>query len=534
MPPATNDNQGLKIAVALFAALSVVLGVATYFGFSEASKNAERYEQANADLGKAKQAQGQLQNQLTELQDLAGYPKVDAGQVKEKVDADMKALIGRVAGLNDRVQKVYADYKTAGGQSVQADQLAEQSRTIAESLANEPNKTLGSTIGRLTDLLDNQGMLLANVAADYQATRKDLEASNQVAQQRVNVEATAREQAEESKQAELTKHEEDRRGLVSRLDELQSRNQSLANELAATKSQLAQQVDEWQSRFNNLRAQFLAIRERQSASENVLESSQGRITHVDYTRGEVRTSLTRRDGAQEQMQFSVFDREAPGIPTDRPKGTIELIRVDDQGSIGRIVRTVDTINPLRSGDQLYSPGFAARPRLFALIGKIDMNRDGRDDREDLKRMIRAVGGEVVYDLPPAGLGQESGELSPRTDWYVIDDREPLYGAQFKTGASPEEIQEFNRKQTKALSEARLSGVRPISIERLLALLNYRYGAPPIGRVEAADRQTQDRLLNPRGIRAPQTPPGAEGNGDAAPDNGAPTGRGAGAFPDDGS
>ncbi len=62
---------------------------------------------------------------------------------------------------------------------------------------------------------------------------------------------------------------------------------------------------------------------------------------------------------------------------------------------------------------------------FALVGKIDVNRDGRDDREELKRMIQEAGGVVDFDLPPADLGKETGTLSPRIDWYVIDDRMPL-------------------------------------------------------------------------------------------------------------
>ncbi len=46
MPPASNDNQGLKIAVVVFVTLSVVLAVATYFGFSNASFYNEKMDQA--------------------------------------------------------------------------------------------------------------------------------------------------------------------------------------------------------------------------------------------------------------------------------------------------------------------------------------------------------------------------------------------------------------------------------------------------------------------------------------------------------
>ena len=46
-------------------------------------------------------------------------------------------------------------------------------------------------------------------------------------------------------------------------------------------------------------------------------------------------------GARPQMHFTIFDQNAPGIPTDKPKGTIELIYVTDQYSIGKIVKTIN-------------------------------------------------------------------------------------------------------------------------------------------------------------------------------------------------
>jgi len=149
----------------------------------------------------------------------------------------------------------------------------------------------------------------------------------------------------------------------------------------------------------------------------------GRITVVDYADGLVRVNLTRRQGAREQMVFSVFDRDAPGIPTERPKALIELIQVGDRDSVARIdkektkdmikkidPRTGRQLSTIRVGDLIYSPAFNPNePKRFALLGKIDIDRDGVDDRARLKRMIEAAGGVFAYDLPPTG--KESG--SPR-------------------------------------------------------------------------------------------------------------------------
>ena len=263
------------------------------------------------------------------------------------------------------------------------------------------------------------------------------------------------------------------------------------------------------------------FREQYEKKETVLDKANGRITYVDWTRNEVRTDMTRAKGAKPQMVFSIFDRDAPGLPTDKPKATIELIQVGDRDSIGRIItgfkdslgrytRTLDPSNPIRKGDQLYTPAYGQQR--FALIGKIDMDRDGRDDREDLKRMIRAAGGIIDYDLPV--LGTETGRITPLTSWYIVDTRETLRPptSEARRQAAPEAEQGLPRRQDDGGDQPGLAseGVRPMSIDRILAYLNYHYGAPVAGRVEAIDRQKVDEILHPKGIKVAIPPPTEEG------------------------
>ncbi len=93
------------------------------------------------------------------------------------------------------------------------------------------------------------------------------------------------------------------------------------------------------------------------------------------------------------MKMSIFDARSPGIPTEKPKGTIEVTQVGEQFSNARIIKTNNPIDPIRVGDIVYSAAWSPNiPMRFALVGKIDVNRDGRDDREELKRMIQEAGG----------------------------------------------------------------------------------------------------------------------------------------------
>ena len=222
--------------------------------------------------------------------------------------------------------------------------------------------------------------------------------------------------------------------------------------------------------------------------------------------------------ANPTSKFTIFDSQSAGIPTDHPKGTIELISVGDRQSIGRIVKTLSSIEPMHTGDFVYSPAWSANdPMRFALIGRIDINRDGRDDRDDLKRMIESSGGIVDYDLPPPEYGKETGKLTGKDAWYVVDEREPwgrVYGS--KKGVTANENAEFLKKQSEAIREARLNGVRPMPIERLLPFLGYDYLAPVTGRAEAVDTVNLKRILAPRQDTEKPKAAAEEKSEDAAP------------------
>ena len=207
------------------------------------------------------------------------------------------------------------------------------------------------------------------------------------------------------------------------------------------------------------------------------------------------------------MKMTIFAAGSPGIPTEKPKGNIELIQVGDRYSIARIEKTNSAIDPIRVGDIVYSAAWSPNePMRFALIGKIDVNRDGKDDREDLKRMIQDAGGVVDYDLPPPEYGKEQGKLSARIAWYVTDERTPLREQfQKKTDVTLAQQTEFQKKYGQAVKDARLEGIRPMPVGRLLAYLGYDMGTPIVGRAEAVNAPAMRRLIEPRKVGRPAAP-----------------------------
>jgi hypothetical protein len=199
----------------------------------------------------------------------------------------------------------------------------------------------------------------------------------------------------------------------------------------------------------------------------IRDQRDGEVTYVDYEAKEVLVAINQGMGARPHMKLTVFVAHAPNSPTGNPKGTIELTSIDEKYSQARIIKTNNSINPIRVGDIVYSPMLTPNPPTrFALMGKIDINRDSYDDRDELKRMIKEAGGVVEFDLPPPGVGEETGVLRPRIDWYVIDARGPLgIDPRNPPRAVPSKP---DKRLGEAIKEARLSGIRPMPIERLRA------------------------------------------------------------------
>jgi hypothetical protein len=249
-----------------------------------------------------------------------------------------------------------------------------------------------------------------------------------------------------------------------------------------------------------LRNSPLEPRRSEGKTEIVLDRPDGYVTDVDSQRAMARVSVMRRHGARTGMKMGIFDPKSPVFSIDEPKAMIELIETGEKFSTSRIIKTNRHKEPIRVGDAVYSVAWSPnQPMRFALVGKIDFNHDGKDDRDELKRLIKEAGGLVDFDLPPPDVGRETGMLSPRIDWYVFD--EPVLPSEqadlSKSGRSPSPSPQFEKHMREVIKEARLNGIRPIRLERLLDLLGYGIGQPSLGRPKAASPGDVEKAASPR-------------------------------------
>jgi len=180
---------------------------------------------------------------------------------------------------------------------------------------------------------------------------------------------------------------------------------------------------------------------------------QGKIVDVVDDGRTVYINLGRADGLRPGVSFGVVDKQIYLISEARPKAKIEVVEVI-AGSLHLSRCKVVSIPAahISTGDSIYSPAWQPGKKIeFALIGNMDIDGNGTDDREEVKRMIAAGGGIVTCDLPPNG--KITGELSVETRWLVI-------GQDFKA------IDEWGVVDSKAKS----LGISRIYLDKLLVFL----------------------------------------------------------------
>ena len=500
---AANESQGLKIAVAAFVTLSVILAVTSYFLYSAYSRSEALLDSEKANVAKANKAANDAVTSFNDLRQRVGLrPDSEPDQAKTEVATFFKKNSDRVNALANATNAAIQKAQQAGAEGKDLEEARARVQTIVNSYQTEPeqNRTFISTMDRLTELLENVTLLSTEMTSNYHGLRKSLESTTSVAKGAIDIQAKAATDSKADLEAEHNKHESERQSLLTKVDQLQTDNDKKATQIANLETQNRQLKEEYDRKLDLSRSIIREQRDVLDKNENVLDKPDGYITFVDLDRREVQVNINRHQGARPQMKMTVFAANSPGIPTEKPKGNITLIQVGEQYSVGRIDRVSSTIDPIRLGDIVYSPAWSPEePMRFALVGKIDVNRDGKDDRQDLKRMIEDAGGTVDYDLPPPETGlKEQGKITARISWYVVDERAPLRDAFLsRSDASVAAQSLFDKRKGEAIKEARLEGIRPMPLSRLLAYLGYEMGTPVIGRAEAVNTPAMRRLVEPK-------------------------------------
>ncbi|OYV83049.1 MAG: hypothetical protein B7Z73_16485 [Planctomycetia bacterium 21-64-5] len=190
------------------------------------------------------------------------------------------------------------------------------------------------------------------------------------------------------------------------------------------------------------------------------EVPDGKIVWVDQKTRSAYINVGQADGLHRQTLFSVVaGDEDVGGDHQRTKGRIEVVELLGPHFAEARITEDRLTDPMVEGDKIFTPLWhPGRSEGFAIIGGIDLDNDGSDDREMVKDLIHMSGGTV--DAEDAPDGKQLGKITQNTR-YIIQ------------GQAPDDSNVLGKAYTKLQKDALQVGVRLISVPKFLDQVGWK-------------------------------------------------------------
>ncbi len=419
------ENQGLQIAVMIFFGLVVLLAVLTYVFFKSADDRAKLIADMKGKAAKAEQLAFQDRDEINKYKAMMGFTAEDLEEtITKSYEEDMKKFSAGYAG----------DAKTY--------------RTLLQHLQSEKS----SVARRETQAKQREQALKARVAALENQKEKQIvtykDKFESIEKDVVGVRSNF-----ETELARITQSSEKvRQGL-------EKKNREISNLRATNAKQvkdLGKKLQEY-ARLNSQKTELLRDREKQA-----FQSADGKITWVNQRSNVVWINLGKGDLLRRQVVFSVYPADASASALTEKKGTIEVTRIVDQHMAEARIVDSEYSDPILPGDKIHSPVWTAGQRdAFALVGFLDVDGDGRSDRQRVRDLISLNGGDIDCEMDEKG--EVEGELKITTKYLVVGD------APTSKTSNKQVIESF----TRLTGEAQQLGIEKISLKRFATQLGWR-------------------------------------------------------------
>jgi hypothetical protein len=346
--------------------------------------------------------------------------------------------------------------------------------------------------------------------AQYVAEQRQKDAAERQAMQTALKEATDKHQEQltaVAKDAELKTTD-----AIKRAAEAEKRaNERISQELAKLDQERAEQMQKFQSR-------------------QIVQFDQPRGRVLNFNPGDQTVSIDVGSDQRvtPQLSFLVYGRGPGGKPQPEPKAKIEVISVQGKRqSLARVTQVakpeaarpanVDSTsdefwikdsrlfyrarNPILTGDLIYNPAWDPNQRVHvALAGIFDLNSDGQDDVEVLRRLLQERGAEVDAYLDPKEGYQLRGKIDQQTQ-YLIVGTEPITG---RVGKATDPAGEAKDPYTALQEEARRRGIQIVQVKEFLTRMGFSDMRLPTFRSNAAPSANgPNGGIRPNGQNVPQ-------------------------------
>jgi len=451
---AKSESQGLQIAVIIFAFLTILLSISTFYFFNEYSKGQQTVAAAEQAARRDAAAARTAVDEIRELKTLIGVdPEISLDDVKQTFADDMKKYASTYAQDKQFYRHALEMQQAAiiqHHQNVVAerDKLAAlQARYDALEAANQQR------LGQVKGEFDKKASDFVSTASGFQETER-----------------------------QLVGQKED---LVRQIAEKQT-------ELEELNRKLAEAAQEYQKRITQLERDVKDTKEEVSQLTNPNpEIPDGEIRYVNQRNRTVWINRGSADQLKPLVKFSVYSSDGNGVAQGDSKGAIEVVKILGEHLAEARILDDSMANPLLPGDLIYTPIWhAGRTEHFAFAGVMDINKDGQADDQVVRDLVRMNNG--VIDAWLGSDGKLNGELTARTRYLVV-------------GEAPRGHQD---EYSALRSQAAKMGIPVVGLEKFMDHVGYspnsrfvEYG------VNSNPQEFQDNTRDKRFTNPPSTPNG---------------------------
>ncbi|MGE5195603.1 MAG: hypothetical protein ACM3U2_24180 [Deltaproteobacteria bacterium] len=455
---APSKPTGVHYALVVFVLISIVCGL----GWLLAYKGANSISDLRAERDTAKK------NETTQKKLADGY-YADLTKIKELLGAKYEEVgdgsnPNTVAGA---IVKLMRDYNKGGTDPTLSGTMVKQDQFI------------GSTLTERDTLQEN----LARAIAEFQQKEKELNAA--LAAEKASREAADKKVVDadnEHKELQQKKDED-----IAQLRKAIADEQQQAGEF---KDAAEKKIKDLETRITGLtQINKKLIAELDEKTRPSFEVPDGWIRWIDPVGKKVWISLGEADGLKPRATFSVYKKTNSGIGRGTQKGqvggqdikgAIEVTRVLEADLSEARIIDEDLYAPIAKGDPIYSPLWSpGRGEAFSIVGIMDLDGDGKDDRDLLLEQVRTAGATVDNDIDEKGVLRVNGKIpddnkpriTEKTKFVVIGKI-----GEISETADPDEIATIQKIQElrKELEDAaRERGVRVLSLSDFLVYIGYK-------------------------------------------------------------
>jgi hypothetical protein len=463
-----DNKQGLIIALVCFVLLSVILGVFTWFGYSDQANLVANEKKAKDEKSAMEKDREYYKAQALVYRSYMGYPP----QGKEK--DDVPVLYDKFDSLSGEGKEEVAKVKALLDGTLGWDKAKKQPQnTYAQQVAtlttelNTARAKLDRADRDLKKAKDDYDTQLATKDAEVQDWRKkfqDAQAAHVKAQQDLAA-AYERRIAEVDKVSQV-------------LGETQRKGEDTATATAKQIKRLEAEKQEYRAQAEKLRKQ-MAPPDLQKFS-----TPKAKIVRVG-PRGEMAwVDIGSADNVRPEqgLTFSIFGQGAPGRAGNERKGALEIVDVlGPHYAAGKITEVVDSSrNPIMVGDVLVNPNWTpGQSEHVAIAGIIDLTGDGRDSTAEFINSLKRQGTVIDAYLDLSDMTVKGDGMNPDTSYLIMGEIPDIGGTfRFEAGAEVDRKQKIIGAMSEMKAEADRLGVPAVPLKRFVALTGYKL--PPAG------------------------------------------------------